>query len=601
MLLGLSLAIPQIPRRAPGGIPAWVTPGAVVDLDFANQRYFWNGAVRTTAEFTTYVLNGSTFDARGLAPTDTIDITLALAGIGAFAPGAFAATIYQLAAPGSSKTWFELDDGTNNNKVAFAQTPGLVGQLLVNTANVSQAAINNGSGSNLALLNTIHGVAASWTTNPTDLSVNGIIGVTDTAATLPAVTTLRILKASVATSGPVGTGILGRLVLFNAGKTPAELNALSHDIRGPGVDSLNGEGTFAATGGWIVGLWTISSGVASKTAGSASSLLHNMPFVPDANYNVTFTVTAISAGTVQPRFVGGATVVGTARSAVGTYTETLVAGAGNNQVNMAADAAFAGSIDNVIVVKESVPWTPWNLGPALKAWWSADDHGTLRMVDDGAGLISSWTDRVSGIAVAGTTTARPTWASNSFNSAYAGLTFDGVANNLGLTPVPASIPTGAVAGNIFVLFSNVLVANGRILNYGTDGGNARSLGTVSSGGARLSLTTELVSLTDTVTNFAGNHIAGAEWAGTTQSGWIDGTAITPPSGTIATLATATGGLRMGGRSQGATLLGKGVFRHGFITTQLTTLQRQQLEGWLAWDVGLASLLPAGHPYKAARP
>ena len=35
-------------------------------------------------------------------------------------------------------------------------------------------------------------------------------------------------------------------------------------------------------------------------------------------------------------------------------------------------------------------WTPYDLGPGcLSAWWSADDHGTARMTDDGAGLISN--------------------------------------------------------------------------------------------------------------------------------------------------------------------------------------------------------------------
>ena len=58
-------------------------------------------------------------------------------------------------------------------------------------------------------------------------------------------------------------------------------------------------------------------------------------------------------------------------------------------------------------------WSPYLLNPSvLKAWWNADDHGTSYMTDDGAGLISSWIDRIGNVAVTGTTTQRPTWASN---------------------------------------------------------------------------------------------------------------------------------------------------------------------------------------------
>ena len=39
----------------------------------------------------------------------------------------------------------------------------------------------------------------------------------------------------------------------------------------------------------------------------------------------------------------------------------------------------------------------------------------------------------------------------------------------------------------------------------------------------------------------------------------------------------------------------------YYTGVLTTTQRQQVEGYLAWKWGLQSLLPAGHPYKNAPP
>ncbi len=91
-------------------------------------------------------------------------------------------------------------------------------------------------------------------------------------------------------------------------------------------------------------------------------------------------------------------------------------------------------------------WAPVaSLGSTLGAWWTADDHGTARMTDDGSGVISSWTDSVGAMAITAATTARPTWTSTAFNSAYAGLTFDGTANCFASTTL-TTLPTGANAG-----------------------------------------------------------------------------------------------------------------------------------------------------------
>src|SRR4030095_15043927 len=57
-------------------------PGASADFDFVRRNYFWNGANRTEANFTTLVLNGATFGAQGLdfsTCTANPDITVSLA------------------------------------------------------------------------------------------------------------------------------------------------------------------------------------------------------------------------------------------------------------------------------------------------------------------------------------------------------------------------------------------------------------------------------------------------------------------------------------------------------------------------------------------
>lgn len=107
---------------------------------------------------------------------------------------------------------------------------------------------------------------------------------------------------------------------------------------------------FSAGTGWTAGTgWAIAAGVATKTAGVQSDLTQAITTAATTSYVVTFTVTSISAGTVQPVFSGGgADVVGTARSAPGTYTETITSN-GNTAAGFRGNSTFAGSIDNVSV------------------------------------------------------------------------------------------------------------------------------------------------------------------------------------------------------------------------------------------------------------
>lgn len=244
-------------------------------------------------------------------------------------------------------------------------------------------------------------------------------------------------------------------------------------------------------------------------------------------------------------------------------------------------------------------WTPYNLGlDQLRAWWSADDHGTSRMTDDGAGLISTWVDRINGVSVTATTSARPTWASNSYNSAYAGLTFDGTANCFVSTSF-AAFPTGAVAGEIWGLVSQSAIAGGGTRYLAVYGGPIRSLivNTVLS----FQVFADAL-LTDLGGARTGNFILGGNWAGTTEGGRINGADTNPATAVIGTLNTGTTRFRIGAiNNASAANFWQGVIRHVFVTTTLTVAQRQQLEGWLAWDAGLTSLLSASHPYKNRRP
>lgn len=109
-------------------------------------------------------------------------------------------------------------------------------------------------------------------------------------------------------------------------------------------------GTMASDTAWTKGTgWTIASGVATKAAGTASELGQALAFVAGGTYRVTYTVGSYTAGNVRARFSGGTVRNGTLRAANGTYTEDLLANTGNVTLELSADAAFAGSIDNVTV------------------------------------------------------------------------------------------------------------------------------------------------------------------------------------------------------------------------------------------------------------
>lgn len=109
------------------------------------------------------------------------------------------------------------------------------------------------------------------------------------------------------------------------------------------ANSINiiADGGFDDSGAWTAGVgWTVAAGVATA-AGAISTDLSTTTIqtIPGARYSVTFTMTR-SAGSATPTLGGTA---GTARSAAGTYTETIVAG--STQAFKFATSGFTGTVD----------------------------------------------------------------------------------------------------------------------------------------------------------------------------------------------------------------------------------------------------------------
>jgi len=106
-------------------------------------------------------------------------------------------------------------------------------------------------------------------------------------------------------------------------------------------------GTFAADSDWTLGAgWTIAAGKATYSgAGAAISQTLGTTTPASTLYDLTYTISGRTAGTLQPTFDG---VAGTSRATNDTFTET-VTGNGAMILLFTADAAFDGSLDDVMV------------------------------------------------------------------------------------------------------------------------------------------------------------------------------------------------------------------------------------------------------------
>jgi len=204
----------------------WVPiAGAAIDLDFIKQKYWWGGALKTTGNFATYTLNGSTFDANGLTPTGTIDVTISLSGLGAFETNCtWLFSGFNTSAPGSNRHAWQLDNGSNTDRTMLQQTSTGVWQLLLNSGNVAQIGFNTGANA----IGVKHAAGLSYELNNSPGSANGVsaVGSPDVACVMPvSLTTLRVGRNFTINTNP--TMAIGRIIIFQTKKTQTELNDLT--------------------------------------------------------------------------------------------------------------------------------------------------------------------------------------------------------------------------------------------------------------------------------------------------------------------------------------------------------------------------------------
>jgi hypothetical protein len=117
----------------------------------------------------------------------------------------------------------------------------------------------------------------------------------------------------------------------------------------PWTPTVLTNGTFDADASWNKGEgWTIASGAADCSgAQGGDTFLNQVAVTVGKTYLITFSITEYTAGEVTPQCGNTGTGVGTARSAVGTYQEMVVA-EGNTVFYMKANSTFDGKIDNIV-------------------------------------------------------------------------------------------------------------------------------------------------------------------------------------------------------------------------------------------------------------
>lgn len=128
------------------------------------------------------------------------------------------------------------------------------------------------------------------------------------------------------------------------------------------VTNLVTNGVFAADTNWTKSTgWTISGGVANKTAGTGSRISQTITMTAGVSYRIGGDVTR-SAGTITPDILGTTTVSGAAVTATGKLYSTIAAPASPVSLRFLGNDPFAGTLDNVVMFASAAGQVAQGLG-----------------------------------------------------------------------------------------------------------------------------------------------------------------------------------------------------------------------------------------------
>jgi hypothetical protein len=265
-------------------------------------------------------------------------------------------------------------------------------------------------------------------------------------------------------------------------------------------------------------------------------------------------------------------------------------GGGGGQEGYGGNSGAGGS--GIVIISYLSIFTPTSI-TGLQVWWDgADPAGTGTAPADGAS-ISSWVDK-SGNGYNATASVAATYsvANNSVffnNSLY--------TTNYPANPTNETLLFVFVASNPSANTSAMISGNTgtRGMWVGTSGVGNGSIGMVNSGIAWLQC-----SATGIIA--AGTTYLGTGTVSSSTNTFVSvngALTLTGPNGSASFSAGAMTALgRENGSSFGFVGYAKEII---FYNTVLSTLNRQKVEGYLAWKWGIQASLPSGHPYYSSAP
>ena len=259
-------------------------------------------------------------------------------------------------------------------------------------------------------------------------------------------------------------------------------------------------------------------------------------------------------------------------------------------------------------------WTPADIDTAL--WLDAADASTIT---ESGGAVSQWDDKSGNNhhVIQATSAAQPTYSATGFNSLPT-VFFDSTNDEMACATTTVSSQGDLFYGAVFQILSD----NG---NWQPIVGTQISSTASSAGNLLLQrlLNRSEIGIHDTgrsdkgstyavqVTNLFEPRIAtlGRSGGSNGNGGLITVTATGPSQPTYLTQAIqswstdeATTRIQIGGRQQvGLAWSNSNISEVVVCNRNLTTVERQKLEGYFAHKWGLTANLPADHPYKTAVP
>ncbi len=105
---------------------------------------------------------------------------------------------------------------------------------------------------------------------------------------------------------------------------------------------------------WTLGAdWSVDGGQITKSPGSATGSSLSLATEAGKFYRFSYELTDATAGSITARLIGGSVRTGATNSTNQTHLDRIQAVTGNNAIEWLSDAAFDGTISNVVVIQET--------------------------------------------------------------------------------------------------------------------------------------------------------------------------------------------------------------------------------------------------------